>query len=80
MNAPLPADTVAKVTFCEKCDNKLDWRTCWDCGGEGVTHHDCGEDTCCCLDPEDNVGCDTCEGAGGWLQCRMCYTGSDWDE
>lgn len=37
---------------------------CWDCGGEGVTHHDCGEDTCHCLNPEDNVTCETCGGRG----------------
>jgi len=37
---------------------------CWNCAGTGFTHHDCGEDTCCCLDPEDNVRCDTCEGRG----------------
>lgn len=42
------------------------WRECWDCGGEGVTHHDCGEDTCCCLNPVDNVRCETCNGDGGW--------------
>jgi len=42
------------------------WVTCWDCQGEIYTHHDCGEDTCCCLYPEDNVICTTCRGAGGW--------------
>lgn len=26
--------------------------TCWICGGAGG-HHDCGEDTCCCLDGDD---------------------------
>ena len=39
---------------------------CWDCGGSGFSHHDCGEDTCCCLYPEDNVACDTCDGEGHW--------------
>lgn len=42
------------------------YRHCYQCGGEGVTHHDCGEDTCCCLYPEDNVRCDICHGEGGW--------------
>lgn len=42
------------------------WTECWNCGGEGFTHHDCGEDTCCCLEPEDNVICDTCMGMCGW--------------
>lgn len=43
-----------------------DWTECWQCGGEGFSHHDCGEDTCCCLHPEDNVLCDICEGKGGF--------------
>ncbi|MHC4616794.1 MAG: hypothetical protein ACYTEQ_03475 [Planctomycetota bacterium] len=38
--------------------------TCWQCGGEGFSHHDCGEDTCCCRDPEPNVTCDICKGEG----------------
>lgn len=43
-----------------------DWTECWNCNGDGVSHHDCGEDTCCCLEPEDNVRCDVCHGLGGW--------------
>lgn len=43
------------------------WHDCWKCGGEGFSHHDCGEDTCCCFMPEDNVCCDICEGKGGWF-------------
>lgn len=42
-----------------------DWVDCWNCI-EGLTGHDCGEDTCCCLHPEDNVVCDICNGEGGW--------------
>lgn len=64
---------------CEKCGNSLSWRDCWNCD-EGFSHHDCGEDCCCCLYPEDNVECDICEGEGGWWQCRLCYTGEDWDD
>lgn len=37
---------------------------CGDCGGTGLDGHDCGEDTCCCLHPEDNVTCETCNGSG----------------
>jgi len=44
------------------------WVDCWNCGGEGYTHHDCGEDTCCCLVPELNVECDVCDGEGGWME------------
>lgn len=39
---------------------------CESCGGEGVVGHDCGDDTCCCLDPIENVRCDTCNGEGSW--------------
>jgi hypothetical protein len=37
--------------------------TCWDCGGEGG-YHDCGEDCCSCLDPENDMECETCGGTG----------------
>ncbi len=47
-------------------DEFEDWIDCWNCGGEGYSDHDCGEDTCCCLHPEDNVVCDICHGNGGW--------------
>lgn len=47
-------------------DEITDWVECWNCGGEGYSYHDCGEDCCCCLNPEDNVICDICDGAGGW--------------
>lgn len=38
---------------------------CWNCGGEGFIDGDCtcGEDCCCCLEPEPPV-CDVCEGKG----------------
>jgi hypothetical protein len=42
------------------------WTECYNCGGSGFSHHDCGEDTCYCLDQEDNVTCDVCMGLGGW--------------
>jgi hypothetical protein len=42
------------------------WVECWNCAGEVYSHHDCGEDVCCCLMPEDNVVCDVCHGKGGW--------------
>lgn len=37
---------------------------CWQCGGTGMSGHDCGEDCCCCLHPEDNMICDICNGTG----------------
>ena len=42
-----------------------EWVECWNCD-DGYSGHDCGEDICCCLDPEDNVICDICRGKGGW--------------
>ena len=39
-------------------------KECWNCGGEGFSSHDCGEDTCCCADPEPNVRCHVCNGEG----------------
>jgi hypothetical protein len=44
------------------------WIECECCGGEGYTSHDCGEDSCCCLEPEDNVQCDACGGNGGFYR------------
>ena len=69
MNGPLPPDE----RVCEKCTNRESWRGCWNCGGEGYSDHDCGEDCCCCADPEDNVLCDICDGAGGFYVCDICY-------
>jgi hypothetical protein len=75
----MTAQTVYEETeapMCE-CGSEKFWRECWDCGGEAYTHHDCGEDCCCCLDPEDNVLCETCEGACGWYQCSQCHPWED---
>ncbi|MGB3341301.1 MAG: hypothetical protein WBB37_07465 [bacterium] len=60
--------------YCKKCGNELEWHDCDYCGGSGFSHHDCGEDSCCCLYPEDNVVCDICQGEGGWLQCPICVS------
>ena len=54
---------------CQRCGGPLEHVTCDTCGGAGVDGHDCGEDTCCCLDPEENATCTMCDGAGGWLLC-----------
>lgn len=42
------------------------WVDCWNCGGSGDIEDDCtcGEDTCCCLDPEPPI-CSECRGKGG---------------
>jgi hypothetical protein len=41
------------------------WIECWHCE-DGYSGHDCGEDTCGCLDPEDNEPCPICHGNEGW--------------
>jgi hypothetical protein len=54
---------------CPRCGSSVGWQSCDECGGTGYSHHDCGEDVCVCLHPEDNVPCDCCDGRGGWWQC-----------
>lgn len=53
---------------CARCGSSCDRTHCPDCE-DGLSHHDCGEDCCCCLNPEPNMTCDTCRGAGGWWTC-----------
>jgi len=56
--------------LCPRCGCcEMFWEECEQCGGEGVDEHDCGEDCCCCLEPVDNMRCDTCQGKGGWNIC-----------
>ena len=50
----------------------VEWTDCWECGGDGVNGHECGDDTCCCLDPEDNMLCHTCEDKGNWATYPGC--------
>jgi len=58
------------LELCPRCQCcSYGWVRCDACGGEGVSGHDCGEDTCCCLYPEDNVTCDICDGQGGLNEC-----------
>lgn len=54
---------------CARCGSSMSTVECQNCGGDGYTHHECGEDVCCCLYPEDNVACDICHGDGGFLVC-----------
>lgn len=46
------------------CDGS-GWIECENCD-DGLDGHDCGDDICCCLNPEDNVTCQYCGGKGGW--------------
>lgn len=54
---------------CNYCGAEMERVTCYACGGEGVDGHDCGEDVCCCLYPEDNELCDVCNGRGRYWEC-----------
>lgn len=54
---------------CPNCGSSTTWVDCENCDEFGMSHHDCGEDSCCCRFPEDNVPCRTCGGHGGWLEC-----------
>lgn len=52
------------------CGTEMWWQECDACGGEGLDGHDCGEDCCCCEDPDEpNVRCGVCSGSGGWWTC-----------
>lgn len=56
-------------SICPRCQCcSQDWEDCYNCE-DGFSDHDCGDDTCCCLDPYDNVRCDICDGRGGWQAC-----------
>lgn len=54
---------------CARCGSSVEWLDCWNCAGDGFSYHDCGEDCCACLHPEDNVECDFCDGKGGRWHC-----------
>ena len=56
---------------CKKCGSCMFWRDCYNCE-DGFSYHDCGEDCCCCFNPEPNVRCDICLGKTGWWQCMHC--------
>lgn len=55
--------------FCKRCNCcDLSYEHCDSCE-DGFDGHDCGEDCCPCLDPEENQVCDICDGRGGWDVC-----------
>lgn len=58
---------------CARCGSTLFWEDCESCDGNGVSGHDCGEDCCCCSDPEDNIQCDACGGRGTFPRCMSSH-------
>ena len=71
-----PALTQAqKLEVCRRAGHYIGDMECWNCE-DGYSDHDCGEDCCCCLNPEPNVRCDICDGLGGWKICYTCNPGA----
>lgn len=56
--------------LCPNCGHQAYEREC-NCD-DGIDGHECGEDVCCCLEPEENVECDECEGYGNHCWCKRC--------
>ena len=56
---------------CTGCGEEKAWVECNQCE-DGMAYHDCGEDSCCCLNPEPNMPCDICQGECGWYACLKC--------
>ena len=54
---------------CARCGSSIEHVACTSCDENGMDGHDCGEDTCCCANPEGNVACYVCGGRGGWWRC-----------
>lgn len=55
---------------CVNCGQDLVIEDCEMCGGFGVDGHECGEDSCACANPEDNVPCEECDGSGRIRYCK----------
>lgn len=62
-NGPLEQDLTEECS-CARCGSSVEHLRCYNCGGEGYDGHECGEDCCQCLYPEDNRECDICNGYG----------------
>lgn len=63
------ADNEPDPNICQVCAWEVERVDCDQCS-DGFVGHDCGEDCCACLEPEDNVACDTCDGYGFWVRCK----------
>ena len=63
------AGEVGEENQCARCGSSCGFLDCGNCDEFGYSHHDCGEDCCCCLRPENNVVCQWCNGSGGSWHC-----------
>ena len=70
------AQTAVAERECKSRGGEKTYVDCYNCAGEGFSHHDCGDDCCCCLAPEDNVLCEICKGNGGFYVCAHCHPAS----
>ena len=59
---------------CARCGSSATSERCDMCE-DGLCGHDCGEDCCCCLNPEANVLCDYCGGTGIF---HFCCSSPEW--
>lgn len=53
--------------MCARCGSSVERVECHDCGGDGLL--DVYEEDPINNDPDETEGCQTCGGAGGWLNC-----------
>lgn len=53
---------------CARCGSSVHTQRCDYCE-DGFDGHDCGEDCCCCLHPEENMPCQYCRATGFWRAC-----------
>lgn len=61
------------MTTCGRChSHEIETIVCPQCNGTGRYGHDCGEDTCCCANPEENMFCGLCDGCGEINACPIC--------
>ncbi len=58
-----------EFALCSSCSSDAEREDCERCGGDGVDGHDCGEDSCPCLHPEENLPCGDCDGHGAHWMC-----------
>ena len=69
LGADVPKNHHEYEVQCYRCGSSVSFEACEYCGGEGVDGHECGEDTCSCFEPEDNMACGVCEGAAAFVVC-----------
>lgn len=64
-------DEIFSEEDCPKCGSEIRTSACDNCE-DGASYHDCGDDTCCCLNPMANVRCSDCGGHGIYHWCPTC--------